>query len=292
MKKLFLLCMMCLLALTIKAQRCAVLDFQVGNNITEEEVDGVTYAFRSNFRPTNYTILERMMINQVVSNFGYTRTDMTRQQMLRVGRELETAIIVIGTVNKFMDEYSVDIQVVNVSTGTTTATEGATFQKTEYRNAVQNIANSLVKKLGSQNAAGNSGYKEVAAGYTDLGLPSGTIWKNFNATGFYTYDEAVSQFGNRLPTKEQWEELKAECQWTWTGSGYKVTGPNGNSITLPAEGYRVCAGIVYDVGSCGVYWSSTPNGSGDAWHLQFHSGGVCLIYEYRCIGISVRLVQD
>ena len=48
---------------------------------------------------------------------------------------------------------------------------------------------------------------EDSTGYTDLGLPSGTKWKNFNATGFYTYDEAVSKFGNRLPTKEQWEEL-------------------------------------------------------------------------------------
>ncbi|MBQ3982262.1 MAG: hypothetical protein II633_00665, partial [Bacteroidales bacterium] len=81
-----------------------------------------------------------------------------------------------------------------------------------------------------------------STGYTDLGLPSGTIWKNFNATGFYTYDEAVSQFGNRLPTKQQWEELKAECQWSWNGSGYKVTGPNGNSIVLPASGIRYCDG--------------------------------------------------
>ena len=57
---------------------------------------------------------------------------------------------------------------------------------------------------------------KVATGYTDLGLPSGTIWKNFNATGFYTYDDAVKQFGSRLPSKAQWEELKAECQWLWT----------------------------------------------------------------------------
>ena len=293
MKKLLLLSMMCLLALTIRAQRCAVLDFQVGNNIAEEEVDGVTYAFRSNFRPQNYTILERMMINQAVSNFGYTRTDMTRQQMLRVGRELEAAIIVIGTVNKFMDEYSVDIKVVNVSTGTTTATEGATFQKAEYRNAVQNIANSLVKKLGSQNVTGNSGKKEIAAGYTDLGLPSGTIWKNFNATGFYTYDEAVSQFGNRLPTKEQWEELKAECQWTWTGSGYKVKGPNGNSIELPAEGIRACDGFVFGEGFNCTYYSSTPcDSDGYIWGLWSDQARVKMGYDGKCWGLSVRLVQD
>ena len=291
MKKLFLLSMTCLLAFTIKAQRCAVLDFQVGNNITEEEVDGVTYAFRSNFQPTNYTILERMMINQVVSNFGYTRTDMTRQQMLRVGRELEASIIVIGTVNKFMDEYSVDIQVVNVGTGTTTATEGSTFLKTEYRTALQTTAQKLITRLGSQNnsSSGSNISKNVPDGYTDLGLPSGTIWKNFNATGLYTYDEAVSQFGSRLPSKAQWEELKAECQWQWTGSGYKVTGPNGNSIELPAEGYRLCDGRVND--GFGFYLSSAPYSSKYAWFLYFHSGIVEVSYTDRCYGYSVRLVQ-
>ena len=131
-----------------------------------------------------------------------------------------------------------------------------------------------------------------STGYTDLGLPSGTIWKNFNATGFYTYDEAVSQFGYRLPTKQQWEELKAECQWSWNGSGYKVTGPNGNSIVLPASGFRYCDGNVYGVGSAGSYCSSTPEDSDNAWYLDFGSFGVYVINNFRCIGLSVRLVQD
>ena len=123
-------------------------------------------------------------------------------------------------------------------------------------------------------------------------MPSGTIWKNFNATGFYTYDEAVSQFGSRLPTKEQWEELKSECQWSWTGSGYKVTGPNGSSITLPAAGCRSCDWSVSSVGSGGGYWSSTPYGSDRAWYLRFNSGGVGTYSSTRCSGRSVRLVQD
>ena len=133
---------------------------------------------------------------------------------------------------------------------------------------------------------------EDSTGYTDLGLPSGTIWKNFNATGFYTYDEAVSQFGNRLPTKQQWEELKAECQWSWNGSGYKITGPNGNSIVLPASGTRGCAGSVLAVGSGGLYWSSTPRDSDYSWNLGFNSGGVYVYGSSRCYGHTVRLVQD
>lgn len=145
----------------------------------------------------------------------------------------------------------------------------------------------------------SSGVGESSGAYVDLGLSSGTIWKTSNEENasdaeyaFFTYDEAVNQFGLRLPSKEQWEELKAECQWAWTGSGYKVTGPNGNSITLPAAGARSCSGSVYDVGSYGNYWSSTPGDSEDAWRLNFSSHGVYVDDGIRCRGGSVRLVQD
>ncbi len=283
--------MMCLMELTMQAQkRCVVLDFQLGTNVTEEESDAISYCFRSNFQPNGYTKLEQPLVTRTIRDFGYSRTDMTRQQIVKVGRELESNIIVVGTLNKFMDEYSVDILVIDVAKGTTTANDNATFQKADYRDAMEKTAKRLASKLRGGTVSTTS--DEVSLGYTDLGLPSGTNWKNFNATGFYTYDEAVSQFGNRLPTKEQWEELKAECQWSWNGSGYKVTGPNGNSIVLPASGGRLCGGGVDGVGSFGDYWSSTPNDSVSAWDLDFLSGGVRVFYHLRCDGGSVRLVQD
>ena len=131
--------------------------------------------------------------------------------------------------------------------------------------------------------------------YVDLGLPSGTLWNAKNEGGDhtrYTYDEAISNFGSKLPTKEQLEELKNQCTWTWTGSGYKVVGPNGNSIYLPAAGGRDCDGNVSYVGSGGYYWSSTPNGSEHAYSLGFNSDIACMGYDGRCGGLSVRLVQD
>ena len=127
--------------------------------------------------------------------------------------------------------------------------------------------------------------------YVDLGLPSGTLWKDKNESGFYDYDAAMRTYSNSLPTKEQLEELKNSCQWTWTGSGYKVVGPNGNYIVLPAAGHRGCNGGVLYVGTRGYYWSSTPYGSGYAWYLNFGSSEVYVSIDYRCYGLSVRLVQ-
>ena len=78
----------------------------------------------------------------------------------------------------------------------------------------------------------------------------------------------------RLPTKEEFQELIDNCQWEWTkesGSygGYKVTGPNGNSIFLPVGGMRMDTrwlyyneGLYYWTGSCNF---SDPEREPKAW---------------------------
>lgn len=104
--------------------------------------------------------------------------------------------------------------------------------------------------------------------YVDLGLISMTLWKATNKKnaadekyGYYTYDEAVATFGKNLPTKEQFEELRHSCRWVWNSLGiYKVFGPNGNYILLPALGCRDCLGEVAYNRTYGFYWSSTPDG--------------------------------
>jgi len=134
--------------------------------------------------------------------------------------------------------------------------------------------------------------QSLKKGYVDLGLPSGTLWKSTNESEFYAYDSAVNKYGEKLPTQEQWEELKRYCTWKWIGNGYNVSGDRGKFIILPAAGYRFCNGGVNDVGSYGNYWSSTPSGSEEAWGLYFGSSGVYVDSYSRCGGRSVRLVQD
>ena len=139
--------MMCLMALTVHAQKCAVLDFQLGTNVTAEEVDAISYNFRTNFYPDNYRIIDIERVNNLINTLGYDKSSMTKQELLKVGRKLEAKIMVVGTLNKLMDEYSVDVQVIDVSTGTTVASEGNNFQKSEYRREVKYIAQSLVHKI-------------------------------------------------------------------------------------------------------------------------------------------------
>lgn len=128
--------------------------------------------------------------------------------------------------------------------------------------------------------------------YVDLGLPSGTLWKNTNEEDLCTYDEAIGRYGNMLPTKEQFEELIAKCQWTWTGSECRITGPNGYSIVLPALGYKSSYGDTCNEGSYGYYWSSTTDWEDQAWDLYFNSEREDVSLSNYGDAQSVRLVKN
>ena len=133
------------------------------------------------------------------------------------------------------------------------------------------------------------------AEWVDLGLPSGTQWKSVNEEGYYTYDEAMEKFGRSLPSDTLWYELEC-CDWSWTGDGYTVVGPNGNSLFLPAAGIRSCVGDVMtedNNGPIGSYRSSSlyeqdPE-TAKIWIIDSTIYGN--VGNPRCLGGSVRLVQ-
>ena len=99
----------------------------------------------------------------------------------------------------------------------------------------------------------------------------------------------------RMPTKAEQVELCNNCTWDWITQngvkGYKVTGPNGNSIFLPAAGY-MRGGTLNDAGSSGSYWSSSlDTGSPNyVYYVEFDSDYVRWDICYHYFGRSVRPV--
>ena len=93
-------------------------------------------------------------------------------------------------------------------------------------------------------------------------------------------DAARAKWGGewRMPTCDEMKELldKNNCEWTLTTqnkvAGYKVTSKKtGNSIFLPAGGFRDSSGGHYGAGHYGDYWSSTLNAKGgkEAYGIEF-----------------------
>ena len=112
-------------------------------------------------------------------------------------------------------------------------------------------------------------------------------------------DAATANWGSdwRMPTKEEWQELYSNTTQTWTTqngvNGRLFTAANGNSLFLPAAGYR-WGGEFYDAGSYGFYWSSSlyTGDPGYAWDLYFGSGSTNVSINLRGNGFSVRPVLE
>ena len=138
-------------------------------------------------------------------------------------------------------------------------------------------------------------------------------WVDYDGNGMWTdgestlnsdisgtqYDAATANWGGswRMPTNAEREEWLDNCTWTWMTlngvSGMEVTGPNGNSIFLPATGYRRGSSS-YDIGSTGDYWSSTTSESHDwlASCLSFPIRTHDVFWNTRSDGRSVRPVTE
>ena len=146
----------------------------------------------------------------------------------------------------------------------------------------------------------------------------GTSWQNPNLTKYcsnssYGYngftdnlttllpddDAATVNWGSywRMPTKEEWQELYQNTTHSWTMqngvNGRLFTASNGNSLFLPAAGYRD-EGSLYNAGSGGDYWSSSLY-TGDpieAWYFYLYSGDNYMHYSGRNYGLSIRAVRS
>ena len=129
-----------------------------------------------------------------------------------------------------------------------------------------------------------------------------TTMTKYNATDGLTTllpedDAAHVQWGGewRMATMDEWKELRAYCTWTWESqngvNGYRIVGPNGNSIFLPASGFHYVNGLSYK-NSHGDYWSASRiaghvNG---ALHPSFLPDKIYDSSSFRYYGFSIRPV--
>ena len=139
---------------------------------------------------------------------------------------------------------------------------------------------------------------------------STTMTKYCNKSDFgyngYTDDNTVLDFEDdaaytnwgadwRMPTIGQLDELREKCTWTWTAlngvNGFKVKGPNNNTIFLPAAGYRY-DNMLCLKGSCGTYWSRGLGNEPDEAYILFFEDDIDAIANPRSMGFSVRPVRN
>ena len=121
----------------------------------------------------------------------------------------------------------------------------------------------------------------------------------YDIGGNSSLDAARANWGGtwRLPTEAEAQELLDKCDWERTTqggrAGYKVTGPSGRSIFLPAAGGREGSSLG-GAGRNGFYWASTPDEDHPdrAYDLDFYGSRRYVGGVYRYVGRSVRPVSE
>jgi len=154
--------------------------------------------------------------------------------------------------------------------------------------------------------------------YSDAGAAAGDVF--FTGASGFTVD---GQTGWSTLTKDEWKNLlgiygapsprdnaSSLCGWVTltdvgvsglvilpdgsdkTPSGINTTSllASSGAVFLPDGGNRQ-GSVVYDVGSYGSYWSSTPDDSNFAYYMTFNSGDVDTLSTTRNFGYCVRLVR-
>lgn len=148
--------------------------------------------------------------------------------------------------------------------------------------------------------------------YVDLGLPSGTLWKNKNEPELYDWWKAKNTFDQNIPTGAQMDELLTYCKQEEVTENnirkLKIIGPNGNSIIIVPMGYEARGEIIqygkiikregetWGIGRIGFFMTSSIIGSGyDVGGMEIQDeGGLSAkystkyAYHYKC---SVLLVK-
>ena len=113
------------------------------------------------------------------------------------------------------------------------------------------------------------------------------------------HDAAAAVLGKdyRMPDFDQIKELIDCCTSTPVEqngvSGFRITGPNGNSIFIPAAGLRYSSSgtSIYNVSGTGYCWASSAYSTTHARLLGLHDSYCYWDSSNRAYGLTVRPVQ-
>ena len=147
-RKVLWLIAMLVLTTSAFAQRVAVLNFNAGSGVTQMEVDGLSSIFNTYFSPKGAEIVERTSVDKILQEQKFQNSRFTNTDMVALGEMLNVSLIIVGDINVVMEQYNVDVRVVNVQTGTTVAKDGTSFSTGgSYRDMMKELGERLSKSL-------------------------------------------------------------------------------------------------------------------------------------------------
>lgn len=241
-----------------------------------------------------YLAIERTQgfLNQLSKEQAYQQTGaVDDSDLMRLGKQFGVQYVCVAKTSQLFGDYYIASRLIDVEHGEVVNSYKKDAVQLSSSQQVVSVAKEIASKLSDKTIAEQkqeeleyqaelARQREIRKeellrqGYVDLGLPSGTLWKDTNEGEVncrYTYDAAMNKFGNELPSKEQLIELKEKCIWLWINGSYKIIGVNGNYIMLPAYGRQESGEkTAIDEGKYGAYWSSSVSNDSDRFKLPYY----------------------
>lgn len=147
LKVLWLIAMLVLTSSAF-AQRIAVLNFNAGAGVKQNEVDGLSAIFGTYFKPKGAKFIERTRVDKVLQEYKMQKSRLTNTDMAAMGEQLNASLIVVGDVTVMLGEYNIDVRVVNVQTAEVVAGDGISFDtNTSPRTTMQHLGERLSKSV-------------------------------------------------------------------------------------------------------------------------------------------------
>ncbi len=110
-------------------------------------------------------------------------------------------------------------------------------------------------------------------------------------------DAATANWGSKwqMPSEDQLYELQTNCTRNWTQrnnvNGCELVGPNGNSIFLPAAGYRATDYINHHINNAFCWSRTLSSNCGYSWEMRLSSSEAVMNPTSRLYGMPVRPVR-
>ena len=145
----------------------------------------------------------------------------------------------------------------------------------------QSRTSGTTSTLSSSNTPGHGNFITVTTSPHDWRSPQNTnLWQGVSGVN------NPCPAGYRLPTDAEWNAER--LSWSSNNSAGAFATP----LKLPVAGVRYSSnGSLYDVGSCGYYWSSSVEGTRSR-ALYFYSSSAGVNSDSRANGFSVRCLKD
>lgn len=247
-----------------------------------------------------YIAIERTnrFLSELTKEQGYQQSGaVADEDLVRLGKQAGVQYVCVAKTTNWNGDYFISSRLIDVEQGNIVNSSNEKGIKLNNANDVVNLTEKIAKRLsGLTIEEANRMCEDLQKrGYVDLGLPSGTMWKNINEAGFFRNKEAFNKYGNLAPTQDQWDELSSKCKWTISDNTIKVTGPNGNSITLPEGHYDISGDVIIYIGWVGGYEYAPkpkPNENCMGMLIRTQDGLRYGIDSCPCDGFSIRLVQN